>query len=344
MPRAKWPGPIELGANLEMPEIGEVAIIEGFPHATQRGIGPVIVEERRSIRGVGTAFSFGTRGLWGTAKHVADELDREGARRLTEEEKTDPLGRLREPAIDGRERKIGCVYAAETGDGDRELIGGPLWASAVGSSEDFDTAVLWTPTPTNEEGKALPIACLVLDISTPRRGDEVLAIGYPKQKWTKMEDENDPHDYSVDQSYRMSRGVVEEVTYYQPSGLQNLYKGPKLQCSAPFLEGMSGGPVINLRTGGICAIASSGMPKNEHNPAYSTATLSWTLLVQHLRWREGLMSIAEGYEGGALQGIVGEWELRRKVEFGLPMLELRTDKVHVSFLDRGRAERRNGTT
>ena len=329
-----------MGAQLEVPEIGEVAIVEGFPHATQRGIGPVIVEERRSIRGVGTAFAFGTRGLWGTAKHVADERDREGARHLTEEEKTDPLGRLREPEMDGRERKIGCVYVAESRDKDGELIGGPLWASLVGSSEEFDTAVLWTPTPTNDE-EALPVACLVLDISTPRTGDEVLAIGYPKQEWTKVDDENDPHDYHVDQSYRMSRGVVEEVTYYQPRGQQGLYRGPKLRCSAPFLEGMSGGPLLNLRTGGICAIASSGMPKNKYTAGYSTATLSWTLLVQYLRWREGLMSIAEGYERGALQGIIGEWELRRKVEHGRPMPELRTDRIHVSFLDRGRTEEGN---
>ena len=328
MADADWSTPNNFDRSLSEP-LGKLvdegcAIIEGFPHKTQRTITPLIIQSRQTIKGTGTAFSFGIPGLWATAQHVVSELSEHI-------QASDGRNLHRQGEIDGRKIRAGCVYAAESEGESEDHLGGPLWAKYITQRDAFDVAALWTPLPRSDAGESLSIPVLVLDVSTPNVGDEVLAIGYPKQDWGEAAGTPGKPRYEVDQSYQMSHGRVEAVEYYHNANSRSMNRGPKLRCSAEFKPGMSGGPVINLKTGGVCGIVSSGMSGNQFHKGYSTATLSWTLLTHNMPFKEGQLPIGVTALRSGWQGIVGEWKIKRDMVNGRKGWQLQTQSLTLNW-------------
>ena len=291
-------------------------VISGFPHATQKSVVPIVIKRGDEITACGTGFAFGVPGLWATARHAV-------------------LDAIKEIEA-GEPTKFGIVYAATSQarrPGSKRDFGGPMWASWFGSQNDWDIAVFWTPLPRNKLGTQVHVPILAVNVEVPEPGDTVLAMGYPRGIWEFKGQKRKRLSYKVDQSYQASWGTIEEISLEDRGEPGGLGAGPKLRCSADFKHGMSGGPVVSLRTGAVCGVVSTGMTGNEYVPGYSTATLSVALLTQPIKTDQKDSWIGVEAHERAWDGIQGHWNIARISAKKEPHWAIRTGYFQIDWPD-----------
>ena len=226
--------------------------IGAFPHPTQMAVMPVVAMKGDKVRAVGTCFAISSQGLVLTASHVIEdalEIDDGG-------ERADPdIG-------------IGVLYAAETGEGN--MLGGLLPARKLYFTRDFDIALMRLNLPISREtDKPILMPALRLGTRIPRVGERCAGIGYHAMDWQQA---TGIHTHHVKQKYAASQGHVREV--HIDGRDKYLMKFPCFQTDCEFVGGMSGGPVIEFRTGAAVGVICRSFAFLEEGPPTSYAALA----------------------------------------------------------------------
>ena len=231
--------------------------IQPFPHSTQKTIMPVVAMKGDHVRAVGTCFAISSQGLVLTARHVIEDalsIDANG-------EMTD------------LEMEIGAVYAADTGEDD--LLGGPLPASKVHFTSDMDLALMQLNLPINREsGERLHMPALRLGTRIPQVGEKCVGIGYHAMDWQRA---TGSHTHLVEQKYAASQGRVAKVHVEKRDDF--LLNFPCFQTDCEIVGGMSGGPVIEFRTGSAVGVICSSLDLSEEQSPISYVSLAGTSLL-----------------------------------------------------------------
>lgn len=244
---------LENQEDMEMPAFSFVQRC-GMPLVHWNGI---------SFRGIGSCFAISSHGLFLTARHnIEESFPRLFARGHC-------LGR---PAVE-EDGSLYVVYVERTED-DRlegELTTGLCQVGGINFYDKIDIALFSAPKP-ECRGKTLDFSHFTLDFEVPSLNDECLALGYPQMNWNPREGAQDRLAFNVYQSFRASRGKVEEL--HLPERDKFMVNYPAFRTSAPFHPGMSGGPVFSLKTGGIIGVVSTSIrPQGLSEPFTSYAAL-----------------------------------------------------------------------
>ena len=226
--------------------------IRPFPHKTQMTVMPVVAMKGDYVRAVGTCFAISFQGLVLTASHViVDALE------------IDAGGEMADPDMG-----IGALYVAETGEGD--MLGGLLPVGKLHFTRDFDIALMRLNLPIDREtDKPIRIPALRLGTRIPQVGERCVGIGYHAMDWQQA---TGIHTHHVEQKYAASQGHVREVHLEKRDDY--FMKFPCFQTDCEFVGGMSGGPVIEFRTGTAVGVICSGFERLEDGPSISYVTLA----------------------------------------------------------------------
>ena len=218
--------------------------IRPFPHPTQMAVMPVVAMKGDYVRAVGTCFAISSQGLVLTARHVIEdalEIDAKG-------EMADP------------DMGIGALYTAETGEDNK--LGGLLPARNLYFTDDFDIALMQLRLPIiRETGEPLYMPVLRLGTRIPRVGEQCAGIGYHAMDWQRA---TGIHTHHVEQKYAASQGHVREVHVDRRD--DRLMKFPCFRTDCKIVGGMSGGPVIEFRTGSAVGVICSSFAVPKRNP------------------------------------------------------------------------------
>ena len=226
--------------------------IRPFPHMTQMTAMPVVAMKGDYVRAVGTCFAISSQGLVLTARHVIEDALEIGAG-----------GKLADPDMG-----IGALYTAETGEGN--MLGGLLPARKLYFTDDFDIALMYLNLPTNREtGERLHMPALQLGTRIPRVGEQCVGIGYHAMDWERS---TGIHTHHVEQKYAASQGRVHEVHLDRRD--DSRMKFPCFQTDCKIVGGMSGGPVIEFRTGTAVGVICSSFAGLEDEPPISYVSLA----------------------------------------------------------------------
>lgn len=117
-------------------------------------------------------------------------------------------------------------------------------------------------------------------------GEPTLAMGYPTQ-------ELDDNARLVN-SFALAHGVVQDVHNHQRDS--SLVNFPSFRTSCGYPAGMSGGPVIDAKTGAAIGVVSVGMTSDENSWGYAAALagiLELGVLVSDDDGAEHLVKVAE---------------------------------------------------
>ena len=99
-------------------------------------------------------------------------------------------------------------------------------------------------------------------------------IGYHAMDWQRA---TGIHSHDVEQKYAVSQGHVREVHLDRRDDV--LMKFPCFQTDCKFVGGMSGGPVIEFRTGSAVGVICSGFAVPEEESPISYVSLAGTSLL-----------------------------------------------------------------
>ena len=231
--------------------------IRPFPHPTQMAVMPVVAIKGDYVRAVGTCFAISSQGLVLTARHVIEDALEIGAG-----------GEMAD-----RDMGIGALYTAETGEDN--MLGGLLPARRLYFTDDFDICLMHLNLPINREtGAPLYMPVLRLGTRIPQVGERCAGIGYHAMDWKRA---TGIHSHDVEQKYAAAQGHVREVHLDRRDDV--LMKFPCFQTDCKFVGGMSGGPVIEFRTGSAVGVICSGFAVPEEESPISYVSLAGTSLL-----------------------------------------------------------------
>ena len=150
-------------------------------------------------------------------------------------------------------------------------------------------------------GKPLRMPALRLGTRIPRVDEQCAGIGYHAMDWQPA---TGIHTHHVEQGYAASQGRVREVHLDRRDGL--LMKFPCFRTDCRFVGGMSGGPVIEFRTGAAVGVICSGFAVPEEESPISYVSLAGTSLLltleatDHESGATGKKFLYDFVEGGAV--------------------------------------------
>ena len=226
--------------------------IRPFPHLTQMTVMPVVAMKGDYVRAVGTCFAISSQGLVLTARHVIEDAL-----------KVDAGGEMADPDMG-----IGALYVAETGDDN--MLGGLLPARKLYFTNDFDIALMHLNLPIDREtGERLHMPALQLGTRIPRVGEQCVGIGYHAMDWQRA---TGIHTHHVEQKYAATQGHVREVHLVRRDDFR--MKFPCFQTDCKFAGGMSGGPVMEFRTGTAVGVICSSFAFLEEGSPISYVSLA----------------------------------------------------------------------
>jgi hypothetical protein len=187
--------------------------------------------------------------------------------------------------------------------------GGEAWASvtsAVMSSTFSDIALLRVdpPSPGPIPPNFVP-ATVGLDFTQPEPGDVCLALGYPIVNLA-----NESHkDLACVGKVTLSASVGRVTDVYPSRSMPGFY----IDAEAP--AGMSGGPVVSTRNGGVVGIVTSGFDGVGEGSNLSFVSLLGTLaeLTVDLETREGVtkaFGLQDLLSTGAIRPVTQEWTMQ----------------------------------
>ena len=211
---------------------------------------PVVLVRGREVTHIGTAFSVTSDGLLLTAGHVIDKL-----------------GATHEDDPDGW---VGVIWLDHLFEGDGRAgipsLGIPL--ELLSQCLDHDVGIMRARPTLKDDGSLVSYVSLKLDFGPPEIGNQILGLGY--------------RHVVVDLDEPLGRERVDDVganlyaaggriMQFEPKGMGEWKPFPLGITDAKFDHGMSGGPVINGRTGRVCGLVHGGIP----SPAYERKRTSF---------------------------------------------------------------------
>ncbi len=250
------PFPIEPSADQSLWEF----LIQD-PFGVRESILPLLTVNKvtGNLTGLGTTFSADPYGGFLTAQHIFEHIDL-----------TKPLPPFEEIPV--AMLNIGLVYG--TVGLPQELFAplsslhgfvdqtpqDPLHSLVTGKTKPaMVTDCLRLTFAMKSKEKAERIAPLPLRCSgqPPKKGDRLLAIGYPELGMVKNEPPTHPSTY-IERMY----GAIGEVVAIHPKGLAVSRPWPTIELKANWRSGMSGGPLFN-EAGEIVGLVSSSVEPDE---------------------------------------------------------------------------------
>ena len=226
--------------------------IRSFPHMTQMTVMPVVAMKGDNVRAVGTCFAISSQGLVLTARHVIEDALKIGGG-----------GKMADPGM-----WIGALYTAETGEDN--MLGGLLPVRKLSFTDDLDIALMHLNLPINRDtGDPLHMPAFRLGTRIPRVDERCVGIGYHAMDWQQA---TGIHTHHVKQKYAASQGRVREV--HIDGRDKYLMKFPCFRTDCKIVGGMSGGPVIEFRTGAAVGVICSSIDFLEEGPPTSYAALA----------------------------------------------------------------------
>lgn len=201
-----------------------------FPdfHALQRMVMPVVSIDDGRVRCWGTAVCIGA-GWFVTARHVLDDLDREGAEDIFVLWETD----------------------TEIGDGSPDALGSLLRIRTYSLHDEADLATLTAELPQQAPGE---LRKLDWSLRMPRMGEPVAVVGYSHLRGELKMKANSLKELAWERVLSIGVGAVLEQRI-ERRGI-GLRQSPGFSTDAPTESGMSGGPVID-RFGKLLGFVSS---------------------------------------------------------------------------------------
>lgn len=238
-------------------ELGDVPYKQVEMNRLQSAIFPLVAKAEEKIRSIGTCFAISNQGLCLTARHVFDDLeisdqvDKNGNKIFTEE--------------------VAAIYANTDYKGEDlpedQLFGGFLPINTAHFIDGIDVALLHLRLPTKmENGEPIPLSIQSISLSLPSVGDQILAFGYDKGNWMLV----DEGIAELEHNFKATTGKVTQV--FSGGRDKVLLPFPSFECSATFLSGMSGGPVISEK-GSVIGVIASSFDFEEEGPAVGYVSL-----------------------------------------------------------------------
>lgn len=156
---------------------------------------------------------------------------------------------------------------------DRGVAHLPMKVMRIWRAAPLDLAVLAVGVPTDfSDDHVWKVPALSL--LPPRRGDEVVAFGFPNSAVTR--DSDHPHaTWSMDSI--TATGHVIEIHHELRDSARLPF--PCFRTNARFDGGMSGGPVLNNTTGQVCGVICSNLPATREDEEHvSYASTLWPIV------------------------------------------------------------------
>lgn len=238
-------------------ELGDLPIKQVGLTILQSSIFPVVAKSGNAIRSIGTCFAISNHGLCLTARHVIEEIE------LSDE--TDDNGNRTFV------NEVGVIYinpdSKELGSAGGPLFGGFIPIRTVHLIDGTDVGLMHLNLPVHVgTDEFIPIPANRLSLALPSIADKVLALGYDQGIWSLKENcVNELHH-----NFKITQG---EVTQIFPKMRDSaVMPFPCFECSATFLSGMSGGPVIS-HTGFVIGVITSSFEFDNDAQAVGYASL-----------------------------------------------------------------------
>ncbi len=215
----------------------------------------ITIRDGKEVYVSGTAFLIGKQYAV-TARHVLDDFISKYERREVEEGNIDlSFEILTFLTLEKGERvlpmKIMRAWFSKSID---------LAVLALGVPEDLPSDHVWK----------IP----ALDLIPPKKGTPIVAFGFAETKLGKIEGSEHPKIYLHPIS---TTGEVQEVHHETRDSCRLTF--PCFRTNARFDGGMSGGPVINLKTGHICGAICSSIPSSGDGEDHTSYVSSlWPLV------------------------------------------------------------------
>lgn len=243
-----------------------------FGHRFQQTVLPIFAIAEGNIIPLGTGFIISQDGFMITAKHVIDEVFE---KRLLRRDGT------------GRIYKDVQLYAMYVTNNDNKehpgtTVGGPWSIDRAWYAPELDIAYCWLKQA-EINGKPYKFeTALRLSPGYPKIGENILGFGYYKSKASfanKIIRGLRVVDYSQETAF--TSGKVTEV--FHPYRDKYLLNFPCFQTTARFDSGMSGGPIFNGTTGGVCGVICDSFGEADDKGEYTSyGSLIWPSLAIQL--------------------------------------------------------------
>lgn len=218
---------------------------------------PLAVINSSSVEYVGTCFNILPAGLFVTAKHVIDEA------MAIKNRRTDTW--------------IGISWTAPGTpiDKKRGLVSEFFEVRTVSHADIPDVALV--EIEPNKVGEAKLFPSLSLDLRPPSSTSRIFACGYTKMDLNWVRIEGGVQTVDVIAAVHAARGEVVEL---HPDGRDSFsINFPAFRADSRFVGGMSGGPVINEASGGVCGLVCSGFAgESDEVEHISYATMAVSML------------------------------------------------------------------
>ncbi|MCL4382307.1 MAG: serine protease [Patescibacteria group bacterium] len=239
-----------------------------FGHRIQQIIMPIFAIAEGDIIPLGTGFIISQDGFMITAKHVIDEVFEKRFKRR------DGSGRLYKNV----EPYALYVTNAKNKDYPGNFIGGNWPIDRAWYKNELDIAYCWL-RPAIVDGQPFKFhSSLSLSPGIPKIGEHVLGFGYYKeQSFFTGEIIKGRKVVSYSQETAFTQGFVKESFIPQRDNFHMNF--PCFQTDARFEGGMSGGPIFNGSTGGVCGVICDSFGEtDEHGEYTSYGSLIWPSL------------------------------------------------------------------
>jgi|GEM_PF-713874 len=253
-----------------------------FGHQFQQTVLPIFAIAEGDIIPLGTGFVISQDGFMITAKHVIDEvfegrlMRRDGSRRVY------------------KDVQLYAMYITNSENPEYPgLFTGGQWPiDRAWYVPELDIAYCWLKQA-EINGKPYKFeTSLYLSPGLPKEGENILGFGYYKSKASFTHNRvRDMRVVDYSQQTAFTSGKVAEVfRQYRDMHLLNF---PCFQTTARFDSGMSGGPVFNGATGGVCGVICDSFGETDEKGEYTSyASSIWPSLAIPLEARiEGSTSL-----------------------------------------------------
>ena len=234
-----------------MPNVGtnDFVALDKFGHDLQQIIMPIVATGDNQVFPLGTGFVISHDGLMITAKHVIEEH----ATGLACDRKSDNMY-----TVTG----LYAMYISNELNPDNSNFGG-LWPiQHAWYSKEIDIAYCWLRKMIKNNRPYTLSKALSLSPGIPQVGQPILGFGYHKSVIKKIQ-EVDSQKCIINYGHEPSFTSGHIKTLYKAKRDSFNLNFPCFETNAKFTPGMSGGPILNGATGGVCGVICSSFSGDE---------------------------------------------------------------------------------
>ena len=249
-----------------IPTVGlnDFVALEKCDHDLQEMIMPIVATGDSQVFPLGTGFVISHDGLLMTAKHVIEE-------HLAGMACNRESGDLYE--VTG----LYAMYISKEVNSDNSNFGG-LWPIQYAwYSKELDIAFCWLQKMFKNNKPYTFSKLISLSPGLPQVGQNIMGFGYHKSKSDNFLEIN-PQKASFEYKHEpcFTSGRVKTIYHVKRDSFNLNF--PCFETDARFAPGMSGGPIFDGATGGVCGVICSSFSGDEADGYISYVSMIWPAL------------------------------------------------------------------